>query len=108
MLEDDTHITTVDADGVALAAIQGQYELSQEQAARIQSLEAENADLHAQLDDLDSRLSALEEGTGGADASASRASSSSLPVTWLLVGGGLALPFAGLVLVRRRLVGGGR
>jgi len=36
---DDKHIVTVDADGVALAAIQGLYELVKEQAARIDELE---------------------------------------------------------------------
>lgn len=36
---DDKHIVTVDADGVALAAIQGLYELVQEQAERITELE---------------------------------------------------------------------
>jgi len=45
--EDDTHISTLDADGVALAAIQGLYQLAQEQEARIADLEA--------------RLAALEE-----------------------------------------------
>ena len=37
--EDDATIGTVDADGVALAAIQGLYELVQEQAERITELE---------------------------------------------------------------------
>ncbi len=44
---DDKHITTVDADGVALAAIQGLYEAGLEKDAQIASLEA--------------RLAALEE-----------------------------------------------
>jgi hypothetical protein len=34
-------ISTVDADGVALAAIQGLYELVQEQSNRIETLEQE-------------------------------------------------------------------
>jgi hypothetical protein len=42
------HINSLDADGVALAAIQGLYQLSQEQAMRISELEA--------------RLAALEQG----------------------------------------------
>ena len=41
------HITTVDADGVALAAIQGLYQVVQEKDAEIQMLKA--------------RLAALEE-----------------------------------------------
>ena len=63
--EDDTHITTVDADGVALAGIQELYELSQEQAARIVQLEQENADMRSRLDDLETRLAALEGQGGG-------------------------------------------
>ena len=87
--EDDTHITTIDADGVALAASQALYALAQEQAGRIASLQAENAAL-------DARLSALEAKAGGGGPMAGR---------WGLLGlaaGGLAV---GLVLTRR---GGGR
>ena len=43
--EDDTHISTLDADGVALAAIQGLYQLVQEQKAQIADLEARLAAL---------------------------------------------------------------
>lgn len=49
--EDDTHINTIDIDGVALAAIQGLH-------AQLQS---ENAALRARVDTLESRLRALEE-----------------------------------------------
>jgi hypothetical protein len=38
--EDDTHISTIDADGVALAALQGAYQLLQEKEVRITDLEA--------------------------------------------------------------------
>jgi len=47
--QDDQHIGTVDADGVSLAAIQGLYQLSQEQAARIAELEERIASLEALL-----------------------------------------------------------
>jgi hypothetical protein len=47
--EDDRGITTIDADGVALAAIQGLY--------------AENQQLKEQVADLDARLSKLEQGS---------------------------------------------
>jgi hypothetical protein len=47
--EDDTHIATIDADGVALAAIQG--------------LHQENQELKSQISSLESRLAALEQGT---------------------------------------------
>lgn len=50
---DDTHINTVDAQGIALAAIQG---LNQ----KLRSMEAENAQLRAQLATLEARLSRLE------------------------------------------------
>jgi len=43
--EDDTHINTVDADGVALAAIQGLYRLLQEKDAEIAALAARVAAL---------------------------------------------------------------
>ena len=43
--EDDTHINMVDANGVALAAIQGLYELVQEQARQLAVLEARLASL---------------------------------------------------------------
>ena len=39
--EDDKHITTVDADGVSLAAIQGLYQMIQEKDHRISQLENE-------------------------------------------------------------------
>jgi hypothetical protein len=45
--QDNQHIGTVDADGVSLAAIQGLYQLSQEQAARICELEQRIAALEA-------------------------------------------------------------
>jgi Flp pilus assembly pilin Flp len=46
--EDDTHINLVDANGVALAAIQGLYQLVQEQAAVITLLEIRLAALEEQ------------------------------------------------------------
>ncbi len=58
--EDDTHINTIDTDGVSLAAIQGLYEISQEKDAQIarqqgqvEVLEAQVAALRRQLDALD-------------------------------------------------------
>jgi hypothetical protein len=51
--EDDTHISTIDASGVALAAIQGLYEIVQEKDAQI-------AAQQTQIDDLQARLLALE------------------------------------------------
>lgn len=58
--EDDRHIVTIDADGVALAAIQGLYQLSQAQQAQIDALQAENAALTEQLAQIENRLDVLE------------------------------------------------
>ncbi len=58
--EGETYINALDADGVALAAIQGLYQRSLRQAERIAVLEEENAMLKAQLDELAARLAALE------------------------------------------------
>jgi len=60
--EGETYINTLDADGVALAAIQGLYQRAQEQAARIDQLEAENAALRQGMADIEARLAALEQG----------------------------------------------
>jgi trimeric autotransporter adhesin len=63
--EDERHITTVDADGVSLAAIQGLYQIVQEKDRRIGELEAElkaqNIALNVMLKDFEARLSALEK-----------------------------------------------
>ncbi|MBL8162017.1 MAG: tail fiber domain-containing protein [Anaerolineae bacterium] len=51
--EGDTTISSVDIDGVSLAAIQGLYH-------RVTTLQAENDALKQQLDDFEARLNALE------------------------------------------------
>jgi hypothetical protein len=56
---DDRHISVVDENGVALAAIQG---LDQKLEARSKQLEAENAELKEQNDSLERRLERLEQG----------------------------------------------
>jgi len=89
--EDDTHISTVDADGVALAAIQGLY-------AENQALKAEVAAQQLQLDEVTTRLAALEKGQAPARSGA-------LPLGWLAFGG--VAVAAGLV-IQRRPRGGGR
>lgn len=55
---DDKHIATVDADGVALAAIQG---LNQKFKEREALLRSENAKLQQKNADLETRLAALEK-----------------------------------------------
>jgi hypothetical protein len=102
--EDNRYINAGDANGVALAAIQGLYELSQEQAAHIQALEAENATLRSQMDDLEARLAALEqrpEPVEGAASANSTASAQSL-LSRLLSGAGVLLVGLGLVWLNRR------
>ena len=47
--KDDKHISTVDADGVALAAIQALYRLSQRTDEQIRELEAQLQQLQAEL-----------------------------------------------------------
>ncbi len=60
---DDKHIATVDADGVALAAIQGLNEKverrSQESRARIEQLETENVELQQRLAELEALVRSL-------------------------------------------------
>ena len=62
--DDDKHIATVDADGVALAAIKGLNEkvegLSGKADSRIQKLEAENAELKVRLERLEQLLTATD------------------------------------------------
>jgi len=87
-VENEVRINTMDAVGVALASAQGLYELSNEQAARIEALEEDNTALRQEMDELEARLAALESAVG--------ASSSSSPSTpaftgwWWLLGGLLA------------------
>jgi hypothetical protein len=64
---DDKHIATVDADGVALAAIQGLNEKlevrGQKSELRIQKLEAENAILRQELNTVKALLERLNRNT---------------------------------------------
>jgi hypothetical protein len=91
--ESERYISTVDADGVALAAIQGLYQALQEKEAQI-------AAQQQRIDDLEARMGALEQAVG-----APRSSQSNLPGGWLLFGG---LVVAVGVVVRRQHPGGGR
>ena len=81
---DDRHVGTIDADGVAPAAIQGLHQLVQDKDARIAALEE--------------RLTALERESGLNSASAGLLTSG-VPIAWLLLGG---LLLAALVLGWRR------
>jgi trimeric autotransporter adhesin len=62
--EDDRHITTVDADGVALAAIQGLYAMLQEKDAEIRALRRQQMATAAQIEEINvlkARLDSLEQ-----------------------------------------------
>jgi len=69
--EDDKFISTVDADGVALASIQGLYQIVQEKDATIAAQQQEIDVLKQQNTDMEARLSALEvRANGGASSGA--------------------------------------
>jgi hypothetical protein len=57
---DDRHINTVDADGVALAAIQGLYQMIQERDVKIVELEAQVEDLQQQKIQLEAQQATIE------------------------------------------------
>lgn len=61
---DERHINTIDADGVALAAIQGLYQMIQERDAKITELQQQKTQLEAQqatIEILLQRLAVLEQ-----------------------------------------------
>ncbi len=58
--EDDKHISTVDAEGVSLAAIQGLYEIVQEKDDRIKAQQQEINALKTELEAQQARTTALE------------------------------------------------
>ncbi len=72
--EDERHISTVDADGVALAAIQGLYQLLQGKDREMEELEKahiyieqlhnRNESLEAQLHDVQQMVAELAEKVG--------------------------------------------
>jgi hypothetical protein len=66
--EDSRYISTIDANGIALAAIQGLAQIDQaradritEQAQQIAELKSENAALSSRIDELSSRVDGLEQ-----------------------------------------------
>jgi hypothetical protein len=59
--EGEKFINTLDADGVALAAIQGLYAQNVSLQAKSTALTEENAALQTRVDDLETRLAALEQ-----------------------------------------------
>ena len=59
--DDDKTIATIDADGIALAAIQAQQELIDHQSKRIEEQSKQIANQSAKIEDLISRLDQLEK-----------------------------------------------
>lgn len=59
--QDEHYIGSVDADGVALAAIQGLHQVVQEKDSQIAALQTENSDQEERLDVLEKRLTELED-----------------------------------------------
>jgi hypothetical protein len=59
--ESDTHITTIDADGVALAAIQGLHQIVQEKECEIDELRARNAELESRLAKIEQMLAGQKD-----------------------------------------------
>jgi hypothetical protein len=92
---DDKAIGTLDADGVALAAIQGLFEVVEEKDTEMAAMQTEIATLHRQNSDLEARVAALEQQTAGRH--------SPVSLGWLLSGCALAA----VVAVGRRFAGDG-
>ena len=61
---DDHHISTIDADGVALAAIQGLYEIVKEKDRDLQTLQTENEELKDRLAALEAAVAGLTRAAG--------------------------------------------
>jgi hypothetical protein len=93
--EDDKHLSALDTNGVALAAIQGLHEQNQ-------ALAAENSELRARVDDLETRLGALERAVGSAKGAGSNGTNSSSPLQ------GSLLPGAGMLVLVAAAVWGAR
>jgi hypothetical protein len=95
--ESDARISTVDADGVALAAIQGLYQLVQEKDARLTAQQR-------QISALETRLAALEQADPVDGSSASSLPAGTLLV-WLLLGGPCLAVYLGSAVGGRSLLG---
>jgi hypothetical protein len=99
--ESERHISTIDADGLALVSIQALYRRSQDQATRIERLEAEVSSYKEEKADLEARVAALEAALVGGPAPSQVPQSSLLPWAGVLLAGvGLAWAFR-----RRDIVG---
>lgn len=77
--DDNTHISSIDPDGVALAAIQGLYEIAQDKDHQI-------SEQQAKIDNLEARVSRLE-----ASMANKSSSQSTLSQVWILLGFGVTV-----------------
>ncbi len=91
--EDDQHIDTVDADGVALAALQGVHRLLEEKDAQIASQQRQILSLEARVEALEATNNSLEPKPGA------KAKFSLVP--WLLGSGPLIVVGRFLPSIRR-------
>jgi hypothetical protein len=107
--EGKNYINSLDADGVALASIQGLYGLVQEKDAEIAAMEAEIADLRAENAKLNDRLAAIEQAlqANGAPVRAA-ASPAVLPQGGIALLGMLGGLVIGGAIMHWRRAGGGR
>lgn len=89
--EDDRYISMVDADGVALAAIQALSEITREQDERIRAQQEEIAVLKAGLIAQEGHVAALQQRVSELEQAAEQAAPAiRFPFPdWLLIGGGL-------------------
>ncbi|MFL7790922.1 MAG: tail fiber domain-containing protein, partial [Anaerolineae bacterium] len=90
--DSERYINTLDADGVALVAIQGLYAKNQALEAEVSTLKTENATLKKDMSDLAARVAALERG-------GTPQATSTLTTWWPLAG---AVVLAGIVVAQRR------
>jgi len=100
----DKRIQGIDVDGVALASIQALHDVVQERDARITKLEEKNASLQDEVEDLETRVIALEKFVhkGAAEP---QGAETGLLVRWVALS---SMLIGGIVLLRRREEGGGR
>jgi hypothetical protein len=90
--DSERYINTLDADGVALAAIQGLYAKNQALETEVSTLKTENATLKKDMSDLEARVAALERG-------GTPQAVSTLTTWWPLAG---VVVIAGIVVAQRR------
>ncbi len=60
VFQDDKHIITIDTDGVALAAIQGLYQLVREKECELANQQSQNTELRKRVRGLEARLRRIE------------------------------------------------